>query len=67
QKERNKTIVFSYDTVNRYLNNTLFIGLIKSGLIGTKINDVNNISKMIKEILESGTSLLLATSKTKTT
>lgn len=54
---------FSYDTVERYLNNTLFIELVKSGLIGTKINDADHISEMITEILESGTSLILATSK----
>jgi hypothetical protein len=36
QKKGNKSIVFSYDVVGRYLNNTLFIELIKSGLIGSK-------------------------------
>jgi hypothetical protein len=63
QKKENKSIVFSYDTVDRYLNNTLFIELIKSGLIGSKIVNADSISKIIKETLESGKSLILASGK----
>jgi hypothetical protein len=65
QKKENKSVVFSYDVVERYLNNTLFIELIKSGLIGTKYINANSISKVIKETLESGKSLILATNKLK--
>jgi hypothetical protein len=61
QKKGNKSIIFSYDVVERYLNNTLFIELIKSGLIGTKNVNAGNISKIINETLESGKSLILAT------
>jgi hypothetical protein len=48
QKKENKSVVFSYDVVERYLNNTLFIELIKSGLIGTKNINADSISKIIK-------------------
>jgi hypothetical protein len=65
QKKENKSIIFSYDIVGRYLNNTLFIELIKSGLIGSKSVYADSISKIINEILESGKSLILATNKSK--
>jgi hypothetical protein len=65
QKKENKSVVFSYDVVERYLNNTLFIELIKSGLIGTKYINADSISKIINETLESGKSLILATNKLK--
>jgi hypothetical protein len=65
QKKENKSIIFSYDIVGRYLSNTLFIELIKSGLIGSKSVNADSISKIINEILESGKSLILATNKSK--
>jgi hypothetical protein len=60
QKEKSGHINISYDTITRYLNNTVFIGLIKSGLIGTKINDTNLINNLIRESLANNKSLILA-------
>ena len=62
QKESNNTIIFSYDTITRYLTNTVFIELIKSGLIGTKTRDVALISNIIEESLSNKKSLILASS-----
>ena len=55
-------MVILYDTVNRYLTNTVFIELVKSGLIGSKINDMGLITKIIKELLSTGNSLVFAVS-----
>jgi len=61
QSKKGETNVISYETITRYLTNTVFIELIKSGLIGTKINDVKLISDIIEESLSSKKSLILAT------
>jgi len=61
-KESGNSVVISYDTITRYLTNTIFIDLIKSGLIGTKINDADLISDIIKESLSNNKSLILAAS-----
>ncbi|MBB6481529.1 hypothetical protein [Spirochaeta isovalerica] len=45
--------VFTYDNVQSYLTNTAFIELIKSGLIGSRLEDAAHIESIIKEILES--------------
>ena len=60
QKEKGSSNVISYDTITRYLTNTVFIELIKSGLIGTKIDDANLITKIIQESLANKKSLILA-------
>ena len=61
QKEESGHVNISYDTVTRYLTNTVFIELIQYGLIGTKVNDANLISKIINELLANKKSLILAT------
>lgn len=60
QKEEDKYKNISYDTVSRYLTNTVFIDLIKYGLIGTKVNDANLISNIVKDLLLNKKSLILA-------
>jgi hypothetical protein len=60
QKEKGDHISISYDTVTRYLTNTVFIELIQYGLIGTRVNDVDLISNIIKELLANKKSLILA-------
>jgi hypothetical protein len=62
QKEKGKPNVISYETITRYLTNTVFIELIKSGLIGTKIDDAKLISNIIEELLSGKKSLILAAS-----
>jgi len=59
QKEEKGHVNISYDTIKRHLNNTIFIELIKSGLIGSKINDTNLISKLINESIKNDKSLIL--------
>jgi len=61
QKEESGHINISYDTVTRYLTNTVFIELIQYGLIGTKVNDANLISEIIKGLLANKKALILAT------
>ena len=61
QKEEHGHINISYDTVDRYITNTVFIELIQYGLIGTKVNDANLISKIIKGLLANKKALILAT------
>jgi hypothetical protein len=63
QKENGNSIVISYDTITKYLTNTVFIELIKSGLIGTRIEDADLISNIIEESLSNKKSLILASSK----
>jgi len=60
QRKEDGHINISYDTITRYLTNTVFIDLIKYGLIGTKVNDSNLISNIIKELLSINKSLILA-------
>jgi hypothetical protein len=60
QKEECDHINISYNTVTRYLTNTVFIDLIKYGLIGTKVNDANLITNIISELLSNNKSLILA-------
>jgi hypothetical protein len=60
QKEEDKHVNISYETVTRYLTNTVFIDLIKYGLIGTKVNDSNLVSNIIRELLSNNKSLILA-------
>ena len=62
QKESGNSLVISYDTITRYITNTIFIELIKSGLIGTKIDDAEIISNIIEGSLSNNKSLILATS-----
>jgi len=62
QKEECGHINISYDTVTRYLTNTVFIDLIKYGLIGTRVNDADLVSYIIRDILSNRKSLILATS-----
>lgn len=61
-KESGHSVVISYDTITRYLNNTVFIELIQSGLIGTRIDDAELISNIIKKSLSNDKSLILASS-----
>lgn len=60
QKEKGDSNVISYETITKYLTNTVFIELIKYGLIGTKIDDANLISNIIEESLSGKKSLILA-------
>jgi hypothetical protein len=60
QKKVNKAITYSFENVKRYLNNTVFIELVQSGLIGTKIENEKIISEIISELITSGKSLILA-------
>jgi hypothetical protein len=62
QEEKNQHKIVSYDTINRYLTNTVFIELVKSGLIGSKINDMRLIVNIIKELLSTENSLIFAVS-----
>lgn len=52
--------LLSYRNAGRYFTNTLFIGLVQSGWIGTREMTSNQITKLIHDILESGKSLVLA-------
>ena len=61
-KKSGSPVAISYETITRYLNNTLFIELIKSGLIGSRINDANLISNIIEGSLSNNKSLILASS-----
>jgi len=61
QRASGNTNIISYETITRYLTNTVFIELIKSGLIGTKIGDAKLISNIIEESLSNKKSLILAT------
>ena len=63
QKERDNSLVISYDAITRYITNTVFIELIKSGLIGTKIDDAELISDIIEGSLSNKKSLILAATK----
>jgi len=63
QKENGNSVVISYNTIKRYLTNTSFIDLIKSGLIGTRIDDANFITRIIEESLSNNKSLILAASE----
>ena len=51
---------FSYESVPNHINNTLFTGLLKTGLIGCSEQDYSILGEIIKEIIDSGKSLLLA-------
>mgnify|MGYP007112209791 CR=1 FL=1 len=57
---------FSYETVDRYFNNTMFIEMVKSGLFGSNINESVILTEMIQQTLESGKSLILAVKNNET-
>jgi len=50
----------SYENIDRYFNNTMFIEMVKSGLFGSKFNDSTKISKLINEIIATGKSVMIA-------
>ncbi len=54
---------FSYTNVKNYFNNTLFISLVQSGLIGTKIRSSKLISEILYNSIKDGKSIILASSE----
>lgn len=52
--------LLSYENINNFLNNTTFINLMKTGLIGSNYDSFDEISNIIKEILETGKSVILS-------
>lgn len=55
---KNKSI--SYEMVDRYLNNTMFIDMVKTGFFGSKFRDSQGISNLLNSIIASGKSLIIA-------
>ena len=49
-----------YENVPSYFNNSLFISLLKTGLIGTNIEGYNLINKVINEVIKTGKSVIFA-------
>ncbi len=50
----------SYENINRYFNNTMFIDLVKTGLFGSQIKESKEITKLINTIISTGKSVILA-------
>ena len=50
----------SYNTVGRYFNNTMFIEMVKTGMFGSRISQSEKLSGLIKDIITSGRSAILA-------
>ncbi len=50
----------SYENINRYFNNTMFIDLVKTGLFGSQIEESNEISNLINDIISTGKSVIIA-------
>lgn len=51
---------FTYENVSRHLNNSQFVDLAQHGWIGSRVQDSNIISEVIKNSIENGKSLILA-------
>jgi hypothetical protein len=52
--------VFSFDNIPNYLTNSVFTGLVQTGLIGSRVADAKHIGEIIEELLASGKSLILS-------
>jgi hypothetical protein len=52
----------TYGNVDRYINNTLFTQLAQSGWLGSRLKRTDVLTHLIKQLLESGKSLVLASS-----
>lgn len=50
----------SFDNVGRYFNNTLFIELVKLGLIGSRLVSTEALSEITQRAIEEGRSVILA-------
>lgn len=53
-------ISFSYDTVHKYFNNTTFINLLKTGLIGCREESFSYLTKLFEDLYNIGNSIMLA-------
>jgi hypothetical protein len=53
-------IAITYNNVNRYINNTLFVDLARAGWIGSRVAEKEVITNIIKDALEGNHSLFLA-------
>jgi hypothetical protein len=53
-------LAITYNNAGRYFNNTLFVDLAKSGWIGSRVTEMEVITRIIKDALEGNRSMLLA-------
>ena len=56
--------VMTFENVDRYFNNTLFIDLVQNGWVGSPIKDSKIITEIIRQAMESGRSVILSSLKT---
>jgi predicted DNA-binding transcriptional regulator len=54
----------TFENVDRYFNNTLFIDLVQNGWVGSPIKDSKIITEIIRQAMESGRSVILSSLKT---
>jgi hypothetical protein len=57
------SIKITNTNVDRYINNTLFIDLAQSGWLGSRLKTTDVLTQLIKQLLENGKSLILASSR----
>ena len=53
----------TFDNVGRYFNNTLFIGLVQDGWVGSQIRNKDIITKVISQAIETNRSVILSSLK----
>lgn len=58
--ERFKINAISYENINKYFNNTMFIEMVKTGMFGSRNTDSTELSKLINQIVENGKSVIIA-------
>jgi hypothetical protein len=57
-------VKITFNNVGRHMNSTLFVQLLQSGWIGSRIKRTQVLSQLIKQLLEEGNSVVLASSET---
>jgi hypothetical protein len=53
----------TFNNVGRHMNSTLFVYLVQSGWIGSRIKRTQVLSQLIRQLLEDGKSVVLASSE----
>jgi hypothetical protein len=53
--------IYSYESVRNYLNNTTFVNMVQTGLVGSRVEDFTVIGDILRDIVESGRSVILST------
>jgi hypothetical protein len=52
----------TYKNVGRWMSNSLFVNLVKSGWIGSRLKRTDKLTGLIKQLIENNRSVVLASS-----